>query len=72
MPKPYSSRQVAAILGKHGFTLISQKGSHAKFRKTTPERVLTAIVPMAKRQIPEGTLRSILRQANMVKEDFAG
>jgi predicted RNA binding protein YcfA (HicA-like mRNA interferase family) len=70
MPKLYSSKQIAKTLEIHEFTFISQKGSHGKFRKTIGEKVLTAIVPMGKREIPAGTFSSILRQSQLNKEDF--
>ena len=70
MPKLYSSREIAKVLKKHGFTFVSQKGSHGKFRKQEPEKTLTTIVPMGKREIPHGTFRSILRQSNLKQEDF--
>ncbi len=70
MPKLYSSKQIAKTLKNHGFTLFSQKGSHGKFRKKVDEKVVTAIVPMGKREIPAGTFSSILRQSQLNKEDF--
>lgn len=66
MPKLHSSRQVVKTLEKHDFIFISQKGSHAKFRKGE----LTVIVPMAKKEIPTGTFSSIFRQSQLKKEDF--
>lgn len=67
MPRLYSSRQIVKTLEKQGFAFISQKGSHAKFRKSE----LTVIVPMTKKEIPTGTFSSILRQSQLKKEDFA-
>lgn len=66
MPKLHPSKYIVKTLEKHGFVFISQKGSHAKFRKGK----LTVIVPMGKREIPIGTFRSILRQSQLKKEDF--
>ena len=66
MPKLYSSRQIVKTLEKHGFVFVSQRGSHAKFRKGE----LTTIVPMGKREIPAGTFSSILRQSQLKKKDF--
>ena len=66
MPKLLSSRQVVKILGNNGFIFISQKGSHIKFRKGTQ----TVIVPASKKEIPIGTLHSIIRQSALPKEDF--
>ncbi len=69
MPKFYSSLEIIKVLQKKGFVYISQKGSHAKFRKTgTP--TLTVIVPAGKKEIPLGTFKSILRQASLSEEDF--
>jgi predicted RNA binding protein YcfA (HicA-like mRNA interferase family) len=67
MSKLYSSKDISFALNKIGFTQISQKGSHVKFRNAAGRNV---IVPMPKKEIPEGTLRSILRQAEISKEDF--
>jgi predicted RNA binding protein YcfA (HicA-like mRNA interferase family) len=47
-----------------GFVEASQKGSHVKFVRRLGETVDTAIVPK-KREIPVGTLRSILNQAHI-------
>ena len=69
MPKLYSSKQIEKILLKKGFFYVSQKGSHAKFRKNDNE-VLTVILPMSKKQIPMGTFRSILRQSQLSDKDF--
>ena len=66
MPKLLSSTQVLKVLRCEGFIFISQRGSHAKFRKGSA----TAIVPMAKKEIPHGTLRSIIRQSGLSKNLF--
>ena len=55
---------------KNGFAYISQRGSHAKFRKYG-NPTLTVIVPAGKREIPVGTFRSILRQSRLDADDFA-
>jgi predicted RNA binding protein YcfA (HicA-like mRNA interferase family) len=69
MPKLYSSKDIVKILLKHDFYFVSQKGSHAKYRKNgTP--ILTVIVPAGKKEIPFGTFKSILKQANLKEEDF--
>ncbi|MBI2591392.1 MAG: type II toxin-antitoxin system HicA family toxin [Candidatus Brennerbacteria bacterium] len=69
MPKFYSSSEIIKVLQKKGFIYISQKGSHAKFRKTG-NPTLTVIVPAGRKEIPYGTFRSILRQANLTENDF--
>ena len=40
-----------------------------KFRKSS-ETILTVIVPADRKEIPFGTFKSILRQANLVEGDF--
>lgn len=70
MPKLYSSRQIAKVLEKHDFFFVSQTGSHGKFRKRNSKGILTVIVPMNKREIPQGTFRSIIRQSNLSEKDF--
>jgi predicted RNA binding protein YcfA (HicA-like mRNA interferase family) len=49
-----------------GFVQTSQRGSHVKLRREQ----LTVIVPIH-RELAPGTLRSILRQAQLTPEDFA-
>ncbi len=69
MPRLYSSSDIIKILQKKGFIYISQKGSHVKFRKVG-NPVLTVIVPAGRKEMPYGTFRSILRQANLTEKDF--
>lgn len=64
MPRLYSSREVIRALERAGFAYVSQRGSHVKYRKAgSPTR--TAIVPADRKEIPRGTLRSILRQSGL-------
>ena len=67
MSKLFSSKEIAQVLSKFGFSHISQKGSYGKFANSTGKVV---ILPMPKKEIPEGTLRSILRQAGINKDEF--
>lgn len=69
MPKLYSSQEIIKVLRKRGFVFISQKSSHAKFRKIG-NPTLTVIVPAGKKEIPLGTFKSILRQANLTEDVF--
>jgi predicted RNA binding protein YcfA (HicA-like mRNA interferase family) len=69
MPKLYSSGWITAVLLRNGFLFVSQKGSHAKYRKVgNPTR--TVIVPTGRKETPVGTFRSILRQAGLSEADF--
>jgi predicted RNA binding protein YcfA (HicA-like mRNA interferase family) len=49
--------------------MVSQKGSHAKFGKRTPEGYFVAVVPRHD-IIAIGTLRGILRHCRMEWEEF--
>ena len=69
MPKLYSSDEITKTLEREGFVFVSQRGSHAKYRKTGSP-TLTVIVPAGRKQIPRGTFRSILRQAGLDEGAF--
>ena len=69
MPKLLSSKEIIKILENNGFIFISQKGSHLKFRKNSIQSK-TVIVPASKKEIPIGTLYSIIRQSSLLKEFF--
>ena len=62
--KPLPFREVKRRLEAASFVEASQKGSHVKFIRRLNEIVDIAIVPK-KREIPVGTLRSILNQAHV-------
>ena len=61
-----SGRDVVRALTKAGFAEVSQRGSHVKLRN---EAGRTVIVPVH-RELARGTLRSILRQADLTVEEF--
>jgi predicted RNA binding protein YcfA (HicA-like mRNA interferase family) len=69
MPKPFSLRKLLKILKERGFFLNSQKGSHAKY-KNKDNSELIVIIPLHGKEIPHGTLRSILRQAKIDFKDL--
>ena len=69
MPKLYSSREIIKVLQAKGFIYISQKGSHVKFRKFG-NPTLTVIIPANRKEMPHGTFRSILRQADLKEVEF--
>lgn len=69
MPKLLSSKAIIKVLEIKGFVFVSQKGSHIKYRKQGSV-VLTVIIPANKKEIPYGTLMSIIRQAKLNKDDF--
>jgi predicted RNA binding protein YcfA (HicA-like mRNA interferase family) len=64
-----SALEVIKALNSQGFQVISQKGSHIKMKKKTPDKTLVVIVPDYP-EIPAGTLKSIIRQAGMTDDEF--
>ena len=67
--KPLPFREVKRKLEASGFAEVSQRGSHVKFARQTNEGLITAIVPNHK-EVAVGTLRSILRQAQLMADEF--
>jgi predicted RNA binding protein YcfA (HicA-like mRNA interferase family) len=64
MPRLYSSAEIIKTLEREGFQFVSQRGSHVKYRKPG-DPVRTVIVPAGRKEVPRGTLRSILRQSGL-------
>ena len=62
-------REIEAILSRHDFELISQRGSHRKWRNA--ERRLQVVVPEhGGRQLPLGTLRTIMTTAEIPDSEW--
>ncbi|MCY7347013.1 MAG: type II toxin-antitoxin system HicA family toxin [Pyrinomonadaceae bacterium] len=64
-----SGREVCAILAKHGFTQVRQKGSHAIMQKAIENSTITVPVPLHS-EIRIGTLQSIIRQSGVARSEF--
>ncbi len=69
MPRPIQLKIIIKVLREKGFFFVSQKGSHAKFRKTGSQ-TRTVILKMAKKEVPHGTFQSILFQSGLDESDF--
>jgi predicted RNA binding protein YcfA (HicA-like mRNA interferase family) len=63
-----SGRECVRALGKLGFYLKRQEGSHLILRRDAP---FAQVVVPDHRELDRGTLRAILRQAGIGVEDFA-
>jgi predicted RNA binding protein YcfA (HicA-like mRNA interferase family) len=64
-----TTREVENILKNYGFKLISQKGSHRKWRNS--ELGLQVIVPEHKgRILPIGTMRNIFVKAEIPESEW--
>jgi predicted RNA binding protein YcfA (HicA-like mRNA interferase family) len=64
-----SGRETVKALSKTGFTVVGRKGSHVRLKRQRGKEVLIVIVPMHD-ELARGTLKSILRQANLTVDDF--
>ena len=64
-----SARDILKALGRAGFSVSSQRGSHIKLRRERYGEVRTAIVPNHQ-EVPRGVLVSILRQAGLSREQL--
>lgn len=66
-----STREVIRVLQKVGFSYAPKrgKGSHLAFYKEESGKKRLVIVPQRK-EIPKGTLLSILEQAGLTRDNF--
>ena len=62
-----SSRDCIRAPGKIGFYVRRQKGSHIILRRDVPG---TTVVVPERKELPKGTLRNIIRQADLTVEEF--
>ena len=71
MPKlpRVSGQETIRALERLGFVQIRQRGSHIVLKKQTPEGAIGCVVPLH-RQLAIGTLRGILRQADVTPDEF--
>lgn len=56
MPKRLSSAEIIRTLELHGFSFVSQKGSHCKYRDASGR---ITIVPHPRKELPIGTTRAL-------------
>lgn len=70
MPKlpPLRAKEIEKILLKNNFFIKRQTGSHRIFYN--PETQKLVVVPFHSKEIPRGTLKSIIRQSNLPEEAF--
>ncbi|MDO8553388.1 MAG: type II toxin-antitoxin system HicA family toxin [Candidatus Micrarchaeota archaeon] len=64
-----SSLEVIKILYKLGFSQLGQEGSHVILLKEVEGRRLKPVIPVRK-ELAIGTLLSILKQAELTRDDF--
>jgi predicted RNA binding protein YcfA (HicA-like mRNA interferase family) len=66
-----SAKKVIKAFERAGFSIISQKGSHIKMRRTLLNGFTQTIIVPNHKVVKEGTLRKgILRPIGMTEEEF--
>jgi predicted RNA binding protein YcfA (HicA-like mRNA interferase family) len=70
MPKlpAVKTREITRFLERKGFVLDHSSGSHFIYYHPTSKR--RAVVPKHNRDIPKGTLLSLLREAGFTREEL--
>jgi predicted RNA binding protein YcfA (HicA-like mRNA interferase family) len=61
-------RQVIRFLEQNGFALDHTSGSHCVFYNSTTRR--RAVIPSHNRDLPKGTLMSLLREAGFTRQEL--
>jgi len=64
-----SGKQIIKILLTHGFEIVGRKGSHVRLKRKEGNKSFIVIVPDHK-EIPPGTLKSIIRQSGLSEDVF--
>jgi predicted RNA binding protein YcfA (HicA-like mRNA interferase family) len=64
-----SAREACEILAKHGFVEVRRRGSHIIMQKAIAGGTITVPVPDHS-ELRRGTLRSIVRQSGLAREEF--
>lgn len=64
-----SGKDVIKALGRSGFRVIRQKGSHVRLEKIQDDKIIKLTVPLHK-ELKKGTLNRIVDDAGLTVEDF--
>ena len=64
-----SGKEVIKALGKAGFSVVRQKGSHVRLEKIQGEKIIKLTIPFHK-ELKKGTLSKIINDAGMTMDEF--
>lgn len=72
MPKlrPLSAAEAGRLLREHGFVFLRQRGSHLVYRRQLPGGDSTTVPVPNRREIPVGTLKSIISLSGLDESLF--
>jgi predicted RNA binding protein YcfA (HicA-like mRNA interferase family) len=65
-----SGQEVGAILERHGFTRVRQRGSHMVMQRRTSEGGTQTVPVPDHKELRTGTLRGIIEQASLSRTLF--
>lgn len=64
-----SGKDVVKALGKIGFSVVRQRGSHIRLKKVTVDRTIKLTVPLHS-VVSKGTLKGIIGDAGLTVDEF--
>ncbi|HZW57978.1 MAG TPA: type II toxin-antitoxin system HicA family toxin [Nitrososphaerales archaeon] len=64
-----SGRDVIKALGRAGFRVVRQKGSHVRLERIKDDKIIKLTVPLHE-TLKKGTLRQIITDSGMTVEEF--
>jgi predicted RNA binding protein YcfA (HicA-like mRNA interferase family) len=67
LPRNIKAKELIIFFEKEGFEIVGKRGSHLRFRHPDGRVTQVAVHP---KPIPQGTLRTILRQVDISPEEF--
>ena len=67
LPRNIKGKQLITILERQGFSITGKRGSHHRLSHPDGRWTQVAVHP---KPIPQGTLRSIIRQIDLTLEEF--
>jgi predicted RNA binding protein YcfA (HicA-like mRNA interferase family) len=67
---PLKAKKIVATLIKLGFYIHHQKGSHIQLRHSERRRIRVTIARHDKFDLPSFVVKSILKQAEVLEDDF--
>jgi len=65
-----TAAELVRVLERGGWKVVRQKGSHRRLENPEKPRNAVTVAVHAGRDLPEGTVRAILRRAGLSREEF--
>jgi len=65
-----TASELIRIVGRGGWQVVRQRGSHWRLENPDRPRNAVTVAVYANHDLPEGTLRAILRRAGLSREEF--